>query len=540
SVAVFASIFPLWSTARKNYTPLDDEAQFTITARAPEGTSLEGTRRIFDDLAADLRALPEVRVVVVTVGSDRGQTPNLGTTCVRLNEVEDRQQRFTQFQIMETARTRILPKYRAKLLWLSLLKAGGLTGSPQADVQLSVSGPDLAVLAHSSDAAVAAASRLPGVSDVQSSLVTGQPELRATIDRVRAADLGVNVADVAQALRLGVAGDDKISSYVEGGEEYEVHTRLAPQYRRDVSGLDLLLVSTTDATGGRGTVTLDQVTQFVNGISPAAIERYNRNRQYTLKINLVPGFSQGAATDAALRIMKDQKLGPAYRVVATGPQREFKRTFTAFLMAFLMSFLIMYLVVAAQFESFNHALVIMITLPLTMPFAMLSLRLSGESLNIFSMLGMLVLLGVVKKNAILQVDRANQLREAGMSLHDATVQACKDRLRPILMTTLAFVAGMVPLVLARGTGAGTSRATGGVIVGGQMLSLLLTLVAAPVFYVVLDDCHGGRSSSSTYPAWRRPSPQPSPGGRGGRTRRPKGQHRTTPLMYPSAAFIATV
>ncbi len=487
TVLTFISIPVLWSILPKNYTPLDDEAQFTITARAPEGTSLEGTRRLLDAMASDLRQLPEVRVVVVTVGDDRAQTPNLGNVFVRLNEVEDRRQRLNQFQIMELARTQVLPKYRDRLLWLSLLKAGGLTGSPQPDVQLSVSGPDLDTLARAANRAVTEAKKLPGVSDALSSLVTGAPELRATVDRVRAKDLGVNVADVAQGLRLGVAGDDKISDYVEKGEEYEVHIRLRPQYRRDASGLELLLVGTTDGAGNKGTVTLDQVTRFVQGTSPAAIERYNRLRQFTLKINLVPGSNQGAATEAALGILKQMNLGPAYRIVATGPQREFKRTFTAFLTAFIMSFLIMYLVVAAQFESFGHALVIMVTLPMTMPFAMISLYLTHESLNIFSMLGMLVLLGVVKKNAILQVDRANQLRLDGLSLHDATVQASMDRLRPILMTTLAFVAGMVPLVLARGTGVGISRATGGVIVGGQVLSLLLTLVAAPVLYVVFDN-----------------------------------------------------
>jgi HAE1 family hydrophobic/amphiphilic exporter-1 len=263
--------------------------------------------------------------------------------------------------------------------------------------------------------------------------------------------------------------------------------RFDRRYRADPRELNQVLVPTTDPTGARGTVTLDQVTAFAQETSPAAIERYNRQRQFTLRMSLVPTADQGMVTQRTLGMLKAMDLPPAYRYVPVGPQREFLRTFTNFLNAFLMSFVIMYLVVAAQFESFGHALVIMVTLPLTVPFALLSLRITGESLNVFSMLGMLVLLGVVKKNAILQVDRANQLRAAGMPLIDATIQASQDRLRPILMTTLAFVAGMLPLTFARGTGAGISRATGGVIVLGQMLSLLLTLVAAPVFYVVFDN-----------------------------------------------------
>lgn len=471
--------------ARSSFLPLDDEAQFQVLVRAPEGTSIQGTSKLLDQIAADIRKLPEIELTLVSTGADQDQKANKGMIFVRLPEVEDREDRaITQHSTMRRVREEIIPRYAGRGLQLSVQQAGGFGGGSNAAIQLAVSGPDLDALGRFSTEAMRQAARIPGVADVDSSLITGKPELHAEIDRKRAGDLGVKVTDLARALRVAVGGDDKITSYEENGEQYEVHARLEQEYREDVGGIELLDVPSDVAPSGQ--VSLDQVASFRRTSGASSISRFNRQRQFLLMVNILPGADEGAVVDQVKAILADLKMGPEYRVSPFGRSREFQRMFRNFGLAFLLSGIFMYLVIAAQFESFVHAVVIMVTLPLTVPFAILSIILTGSSLNIFSMLGILVLLGVVKKNAILQIDRANQLRGHGYDLHDAVVQAARDRLRPILMTTCAFVAGMIPLVLSRGTGAATNRTTGGVIVGGQLLALLLTLVAAPVFYVVLD------------------------------------------------------
>ncbi|MDX1933329.1 MAG: efflux RND transporter permease subunit [Capsulimonadales bacterium] len=499
TLGVFFSTVPLIGIVGKNFLPDEDESQFLVSVRATEDRSLQYTERLLNRMAEEIRQLPEVRETIVTVGQDIQQTQNKGEILVQMNEMEDRKTKLSQFDLMNRVRTEIVPKYPRDLRTL-VSPPNAFGQGAQAGMQFVINGPDLGVLSKVSQKIVADLKTVPGVADADTSLVIGKPEVGVYVDRERAGDLGVTVGDVAATMRIITAGDNKASSFTEGGKRYDVNLRALPQYREQQAGLALFTVPTSKGQGAPAptdgqpplrSIPLRQVVKFRSGNAPSVVERYGRTRSVTVSANLLPGVSEGTIQQRVMDALKAQNLGPQYRGEFAGRSRELGKTFTAFGTAFLLSIIFMYLILAAQFESWVHPITILLALPLTVPFALVSLIITGNSLNIYSMLGLLVLFGIVKKNSILQVDHANQLLARGLPTEEAIVQASKDRLRPILMTTVAFVAGMLPLALSSGVGAGTNRATSGIIIGGQTLSLALTLIATPVFYSLFHDMTQG-------------------------------------------------
>jgi HAE1 family hydrophobic/amphiphilic exporter-1 len=488
-LGTLVAVGPLMGIVNKNFLPDEDESQFLVSVRASEDRSLSATQTLLEEIASDIRKnIPDVDDTVVTVGNDLQQTQNKGEILVRLASIDKRKSKKDQAALMAMVRNQILPKYPKELRTL-VSPPNAFGGGAQAGLQFVISGPDLDVLSKSANAIVAELRKESGIADADTSLVIGKPELAVSIDRTRTGDLGVSAADVASVLRIVTSGSD-VSSFNQGGRRYDINLRALPEFRDRESALNLFALPSQNTGIARG-VTLDQVVKFRSGDAPSVVERYSRQRSVTVSANLLPGTSETAVQEKINKLLADQKLGPSFSGQYIGRSRELGKTFGAFGTAFLLSIVFMYLILAAQFESWVHPVTILISLPLTVPFAILSIILTGSSLNIYSMLGILVLFGIVKKNSILQVDHANQLRERGLERNEAVLQACRDRLRPILMTTIAFCAGMLPLVVSSGVGAGTNRATGGVILGGQILSLLLTLVATPVFYTLFDDLTNG-------------------------------------------------
>jgi HAE1 family hydrophobic/amphiphilic exporter-1 len=419
--------------------------------------------------------MPNVLATLTTIGGGTDRATNSGSIYVKLTPKDQR--RESQQQMMIKTRD-VYRNYPSDLR----TSVGVQSWSGSADVQYAISGPDLDKLSQYSQQLLARLKTLPNVVDADTSLVYGKPELRVEIDRQRAADLGVRVSDIATALNTMIAGQ-VVSSFPSGGEQYDVRLRAAQEFRTSTNALTLLAVSSNKGAP----VSLDQVVRIKPGTAPSSIDRLNRQRQVTISANLLPGGSQADVLAKLDEFTNDLHMDPGYAGVSVGQSKELARTAYYFVVAVSLTLIFMYMVLAAQFESFLHPFTILLTLPLAVPFGILSLLIAGQTVNIFSGLGLLLLFGIVKKNAILQIAHTNSLRAAGMDLYPAIMQANRDRLRPILMTTMALVAGMLPVVISSKVGAASNRSIGVLVVGGQSLCLLLTLLAVPVFYSLFED-----------------------------------------------------
>jgi hydrophobic/amphiphilic exporter-1 (mainly G- bacteria), HAE1 family len=475
-----ASMVPLAQQVGGDFLPPNDEAQFEVYIQAVEGTTLEATTLIGERLARKIRAYPEVAHTLVTIADSDQRQANVGRIYVRLTDPRDRA--LHQNDVMELVRKEVLPDVPPGTRVAAQQVNDFSIGGQNAAVSYVISGPDLDKLEIYGKQVLQKMKQVPGVVDLDSSLLDPVAESTVVPDLARAAMLGVDPANITMTLAVLVGGV-AASTFEDRGDQYPVFLRAAERYRNDPSALSLIQVPSQTL----GQVPLSDVIRQGEGLATSKVTRQSRERAVTLTMNVSPGFSEQAIVDALEKTLAELDMPPGYTAEPFGRSKEMAKMQSAFVFAIGLAFIFMYLVLAAQFESWLYPFIIMLSLPLTVPFAIMSLVITGGSLNIFSMLGLIVLFAMVKKNAILQVDHANGLRRHGLPRTEAVLAASRDRLRPILMTTFAFVAGMLPLVTSQGIGAGFSKAMASIIVGGQTLSLLLTLVAIPVLYTVFDD-----------------------------------------------------
>jgi HAE1 family hydrophobic/amphiphilic exporter-1 len=448
--------------------------------------------KIMKDIEDDLKGFKEVTNLLTSVGSGDSKAVNEGDIYVRLAGIKER--RKTQKEIMGEARA-MLKGFPA--LRTAVQDVGGAGGGSESAFQFRMTGINLEKLKVYADKMMKAMRAKKGFVDVDTTFELGKPEVRVVIDRQKAADLGVRVGDIANALQLYVSGEKDITKYKVEDELYEVRVRLKEEFRgRPADILGLTIPASMDKNGEKR-VRLDQVARISETTGPSQIERFMRQRSIEVNANLTDELAMGDAKQFIVKEAEDIFDEPGYKVNFVGQAKYLKEMQASFLTAFLMSFIFMYMILASLFESWLHPVTILLSLPLAFPFAILSLFATASTLHIISILGLFLLIGIVKKNSILQVDYTNTLRAAGLERHEALVQASRTRLRPIMMTTLTLVASMVPVALSSGPGSSGRSPMAIVIIGGQSLCLLVTLLLTPVFYSVFDD-----AQVTWFPKWR--------------------------------------
>jgi HAE1 family hydrophobic/amphiphilic exporter-1 len=471
-LVTFASTWALYPLVGRDWIPPDDQSELNANISMPEGTALDRTVTSVTEMVHKIEKIPEIEFVqAATWGS-----ANRARLYLRL--VDSSQRKKSHMQIAGEIR-KILSAYNN--ITFNVRLPSVLGGETYFPVRVILRGPDIDTLVELSKQAAAKMRVFPGLVDVNPTLNLNQPELQVKVDRQRAADLGVRMTDVASTVRLMYSGQDEISSYKEGSEQYPVTMQLLPQQRDNPDVLARLMVPSSKV----GLVRLENLAAINRGAGPATIQRYNREFQVSVGGNVATGYPLDAGAAFAVKAIKEVSLPPGYSYAFSGQVKILEQTTQNMLMAVLLASIFMYMVLASQFESFSHPFVIMLTLPLSIPFALFSLWITGRSLSLWSSLGVFLLLGIVKKNGILQVDYTNLLRRQGSPLREAILEANRVRLRPILMTTFSIVAGLIPVAIGIGAGSEQRASIAVTIIGGQTLCLLLTLLVVPVAYSYL-------------------------------------------------------
>ncbi|MBL8827990.1 MAG: efflux RND transporter permease subunit [Planctomycetaceae bacterium] len=486
TIGMLASTPQLMSIVGKDFVPRDDTSEFEVAVTLPEGYTLDRADEVLTEVELRLRKLRGVTNTFITIGDTTGRATRgqgevtRATIYCRLSDLKDRE--FSQFDVMADARGIVVdyPDLRAAVQDVAAISGSGFR---QVMIDLNLRGPDMQRLQEFSEQITNWMKSHKHYVDVDTSLSFRKPELRILPLRERASELGVSIQSISTTANVLVGGEP-VSKYKEADQQYDVWLRAERGFRDDPNEIARLTVPSSKP--GVGVVELGNVARFEEAQGPATIERFARQRQVVVSANL-EGKPLGEGVQELADFVKTLDLPADYRWEFIGQAKNLNDTMANFLIAFGLAFLFMYMILAAQFESFVHPITILLALPLTVPFAILSLILLRTNLDIYAMFGLFMLFGIVKKNGILQVDYTNVLRERGLPRDQAILDANAVRLRPILMTTVMLVAAMVPMAVGEGPGAASRAGMAKVILGGQLLSLLLTLLLTPVAYSLWDD-----------------------------------------------------
>ena len=462
----------VFTTLKREFIPADDRGVIFTNLIAPEGSTFAYTNGYQKRVEDIWRAVPEIATVFSFIG--RGGSPNGGFVVARLIPWEQRTRSVDE--ILQDLRPK-LGAIQGVMAFASNPPAIGGFGSP---VQFIVRNPDYDSLLAANDRILKAARAIPELLNVDTDLKVNKPELTVTFDRDRAEDLGVSVSDVATTLQT-MLGGSRNSTFTRNNKLYDVLVQLDPARRATPQDMTTLFMRGKD----QQLVRLDALARVEETTGPRDIAHFDRVRAFTLSAAVAPGFTLGEAIDTLTGVVRAQ-LPPATTIAFGGEAREFSESGGELTLAFGLAILVVFMVLASQFESVVHPFTVLMAVPLAVLGAIFTLKLVGATINLYSQIGMILLVGLVTKNSILLVDYANKLRERGLDLAEAMLEAGRIRLRPILMTSVATIMGAVPIALGLGAGSESRRPLGYAIVGGVLFSTVLTLFVVPVTWVLLE------------------------------------------------------
>lgn len=468
----------LIKSLKSELAPTEDRGFFIGFMLAPEGSTMAYTDQYARQLEGIYQSVPEIRTafVVVAPGLERPNPVNTALSFVMLKPWEERAR--SQMEITQSLGPRMFVSMPGVLAFpINPPSLGQNFRNPP--LQFVVQAPTYQALDEALEKLMAKVRTYPGLVNADTDLKLNKPQISVSVNRDKAADMGVGVDSIGRTLE-SLMGGREVTRFKREGEQYDVIVQLDPKDRATPQDLGVVYVR-----GADGDLTpLSNLIAIEETVAPKELNHFNRQRAAIISANIAPGYTLGEALgfmDQAAR----ETLPAGFQTTLDGQSREFRESGKTLLITFGLALVFIYLVLAAQFESFRGPLVIMLTVPLAMTGALLALKLTGGTLNVYSQIGLIMLVGLITKHGILIVEFANQLREQGRTVRDAVVEAASLRLRPILMTTAAMVLGAVPLAIATGAGAESRSPIGWVIVGGLLLGTLLTLFVIPVAYTLL-------------------------------------------------------